>query len=240
MLPAGAESAADADSARLRDKGIYRNHSEANARRQPRIGIKTCERKLDMKEKLTGKDLINVGIFSAIYFVIVFAAAMLGMIPFLYPMLAVVVPLVGGIVFMLFLTKVKKFGMIWIMSVLMGILMLLVGMGYYALMIGTVTGLLAELIYRSGNYASAAKGILTHAVFSLWVFGNYLLFYLNHDSFMATREEMMGKEFVDTLNRLLPPWTWIVLLAVCFICGLLGGAFGSKLLKKHLRKAGIA
>ena len=193
-----------------------------------------------MKEKLTGKDLINVGIFSAIYFVIVFAAAMLGMIPFLYPMLAVVVPLVGGIVFMLFLTKVKKFGMLWIMSVLMGILMLLVGMGYYALMIGIVTGLLAELIYRSGNYASAAMGVLTHAVFSLWVFGNYLLFYLNHDSFMATREEMMGKEFVDTLNRLLPPWTWIVLLAVCFICGLLGGAFGSKLLKKHLRKAGIA
>lgn len=31
--------------------------------------------------KLTGKDLINVGIYSAIYFVIVFLIAMLGMVP---------------------------------------------------------------------------------------------------------------------------------------------------------------
>ena len=31
-----------------------------------------------MKEKLNGNDLINVGIFSAIYFVIVFITAMLG------------------------------------------------------------------------------------------------------------------------------------------------------------------
>ena len=30
-----------------------------------------------MKEKLNGKDLINIGIFSAIYFVIVFITAML-------------------------------------------------------------------------------------------------------------------------------------------------------------------
>ena len=35
--------------------------------------------------KLTGKDLINVGIYSAIYFVIVFIIAMLGMVPVLYP-----------------------------------------------------------------------------------------------------------------------------------------------------------
>lgn len=65
-----------------------------------------------MNGKLNGKDLVNVGIYSAIYFVIVFAVAMLGMIPIMYPMLAVIVPIVGGVVFMLFLTKVKKFGMI--------------------------------------------------------------------------------------------------------------------------------
>ena len=32
-------------------------------------------------KKLDGKDLINIGIFTAIYFVVVFAVAMLGMIP---------------------------------------------------------------------------------------------------------------------------------------------------------------
>ena len=35
--------------------------------------------------KLQAKDLINVGIFTAIYFVIFFAGMMLGYIPYLYP-----------------------------------------------------------------------------------------------------------------------------------------------------------
>lgn len=193
-----------------------------------------------MDKKLKGKDLLNIGIYSAIYFAIVFGIAMLGMVPILYPMLVVFCPLIGGIVFMLFLTKVKKFGMIWIMSVLMGLLMLVCGMGIYPLIVSVVTGLLAELIYKSGNYASASKGILTHGVFSLWIFANFLLFYINHDSYLATREEMIGPEYVETLNKILPLWSWIILLVVCFVFGLLGGLLGRKMLKKHLTKAGIA
>ncbi len=193
-----------------------------------------------MDKKLKGKDLLNIGIYSAIYFAIVFGIAMLGMVPVLYPMLVVFCPLIGGIVFMLFLTKVKKFGMIWIMSVLMGLLMLVCGMGIYPLIVSVVTGLLAELIYKSGNYASASKGILTHGVFSLWIFANFLLFYINHDSYLATREEMIGPEYVETLNKILPLWSWIILLVVCFVFGLLGGLLGRKMLKKHLTKAGIA
>ena len=151
-----------------------------------------------MKEKLNGKDLINIGIFSAIYFVIVFITAMLGMVPILYPMLTVICPLVGGVVYMLFLTKVKKFGMIWIMSILMGILMLVCGMSWYALAIGVFSGLIADLIFKSGNYCGAVKGVISHAVFSLWIFGNYLLFYLNHESYMKTREEMVAKNMLTS------------------------------------------
>ena len=33
------------------------------------------------ENKLKGRDLINIGVFGAIYFVILFAVAMLGMIP---------------------------------------------------------------------------------------------------------------------------------------------------------------
>ena len=48
--------------------------------------------------KLQGKDLINVGIFTAIYFVVMMAIAMLGFIPIFLPLLIVLVPLIGGIV----------------------------------------------------------------------------------------------------------------------------------------------
>ena len=57
---------------------------------------------------MKGKDLINIGIFSAIYFVIVFIIAMLGMIPIFLPLLSVLVPIFGGIPFMLFLTNVRN------------------------------------------------------------------------------------------------------------------------------------
>ena len=115
---------------------------------------------------MKGKDLINIGIFSAIYFVIVFIVAMLGFIPIFLPLLAVFVPLLGGVVFMLFLTRVKKFGMIWIMSVIMGLLMLLTGMSWPPLAVSVISGLLAELVYKSGNYKSASKAVII-SLFSL-------------------------------------------------------------------------
>lgn len=193
-----------------------------------------------MKEKLTGKDLINVGIYSAIYFVIVMACAMLGVIPVMFPLLSVFVPILGGIVFMLFLTKVKKFGMIWIMSILMGILMLLTGMSYYALVVGIFSGLAAEWIYRSGKYASASKAVLTNAVFSLWLVANYLILYLDREYFLTSRAESVGQAYADSVDKLLPPWSFAVLVVVCFLCGLIGGLLGRKMLAKHFKKAGIA
>lgn len=42
--------------------------------------------------KLQAKDLINVGIFTAIYFVIFFAGMMLGYIPIFIPLLGLVCP----------------------------------------------------------------------------------------------------------------------------------------------------
>ena len=57
------------------------------------------------KEKIKAKDLITVGIFTAIQFVVCMAVAMLGYIPIFIPLLAVLVPLIGGIPFMLFLTN---------------------------------------------------------------------------------------------------------------------------------------
>ena len=81
------------------------------------------------ENKLKGKDLINIGIYAAIYCVIMTCIAMLGYIPIMMPMLAVLCPLIGGIPIMLFYTKVKKFGMITIMGIIVGIYLWVTGMG---------------------------------------------------------------------------------------------------------------
>ena len=88
--------------------------------------------------RLNGKDFINIGIFTAIYFVIVFAVACLGFIPIFMVLICGIIPLVAGIPYMLYLTRVKKFGMITIMGLLVGIIMpmLLTADSYYATMRG--------------------------------------------------------------------------------------------------------
>ena len=126
--------------------------------------------------KLKGKDLINIGIYAAIYCVIMTAVAMLGFIPIMMPMLCALVPLVGGIPMMLFMTKVDKFGMITIYSMIVGLFLWITGMGYWPFIFGIVFGLIADLIAKSGNYKSAAKTICSYAVFCLVIFGNLSLF----------------------------------------------------------------
>lgn len=110
-----------------------------------------------MKQKIQPKDLITTGIFTAIMFVICMGVAMLGYIPIFIPLLSVLVPLVGGIPFMLFLTKVKKFGMVLIMAVLMALVIAFMGMGVWVIATGPIAGILADLILRSGDYKSVKK-----------------------------------------------------------------------------------
>ena len=66
--------------------------------------------------RLEGKDLITIGIYTVIYVVIVMLVAMLGFIPIFISLLAVLCPLIGGIPYMLYVTKAKKFGMTAIMG----------------------------------------------------------------------------------------------------------------------------
>ena len=94
------------------------------------------------RNRLNGKDFINIGIYTAIYFVISIALAMTGLIPIFLILLSSMIGIVGGIPFMLFLTKVKKSGMILIMSTIMGILMFVTGMTWMPIPFYVLTGLI--------------------------------------------------------------------------------------------------
>lgn len=133
---------------------------------------------MNNSNKLQAKDLVNVGIYSAIYLVITCVLSFLSLIPIFHPLLAVICPIAGGIPFMIFLTKSKKFGMITIMGIIMGIVMLLTGMGYFCLFTGPISAVVADLVAKSGKYISAKKSVLTCGIFSLWYIGNYLAVFI--------------------------------------------------------------
>ncbi len=194
---------------------------------------------MENSNRLNAKDLINVGIYTTICAVICCIVAMTGIIPIMMVLLVVFVPILTGIPYMMFLTKVKKFGMILILNILMGLLMWVTGMSFYALIVGIISGLIAELIYRAGDYKSKWHGILAYAVSGIYCWANYFGIFFNAEAYFSTRQNF-GQEYIDAVTGLLPVWMCPVLLAVDVICGIIGGMIGAKVLKKHFVKAGIA
>ena len=114
-----------------------------------------------MNNKLQAKDLINLGLFTVLYFVLGCCVAIpIGFVPIFLPILGALWTLITGIPFMLFLTRVKKFGMVTLMAILSGLLMGLTGMGYWGVPLGLIFGLLGDLILKFGNYKSAKRSLI--------------------------------------------------------------------------------
>lgn len=73
------------------------------------------------KSKLNGKDLISIGIFTAVYFILnLLIAAAMGFIPLVNMMIPFASSLVLGIPMMLYFSKIKKFGMVLITYIIYG------------------------------------------------------------------------------------------------------------------------
>ena len=190
-------------------------------------------------ESINGKDLINIGIYAAIFCVITTAISMLGFIPVLMPLLAVLVPLVGGVPMMLFYTKVGKFGMITIMSAIIGVFMTVTGMGIWPTVFGVACGLAADLIARNGNYESARATAMSYGVMCVTFFGCFLPLYLNINEYFASRSSY-GEDYVASLTAVMQPWTAPLILLSCLVFGILGALFGQRMMAKHFQRAGIA
>ena len=190
--------------------------------------------------KLKGKDLINIGIYAAIYCVIMTAVAMLGFIPIMMPMLCVIVPLVGGIPYMLFLTKVDKFGMITIYSIIVGLFLWVTGMGYWPFIFGIIFGFIADFVAKKGSYKSGMKDILSSGIFNLVIFGNFVPLIINADEYFKTRQSF-SEDYVNELSQIMGhSWLMPALAVASVVFGILGGMLGKRVLKKHFEKAGIA
>lgn len=192
-------------------------------------------------KKLTVKDFITIGIFTAIVFVVEFACGMLGFIhPYIVASYVIMIPLVGAIPMMLFYTKVEKFGMITIMSILIAIIMFVTGMGYLGAPLIIVAGILADLIAKSGGYKNMKKIAFSYAVFCLWICANYFPVIVTAKQYRA--DLLAGGfsiEYCDSLFGAINANTIWILMILCLIFGYVGAYFGKSVVKKHFEKAGI-
>ena len=194
-----------------------------------------------MNEKIQAKDLISLGLFTVLYFVLGCCVAIpIGFVPVFLPVLGALWTLITGIPFMLYAVRVKKFGLVTIMAILSGLLMGLTGMGYWGILTGAVFGVLGDLLMKSGEYRSAKKTILGYGVFSLWMVGTYIPMYFMVEQSRADFAAGFGEEYADKVMSVMPTWSLILMVAGIFVFAILGGLLGKAVLKKHFVKAGIA
>ena len=192
-------------------------------------------------KKLTPKDFITVGIFTAIIFVVEFACGILGYIhPYIVASYVIMIPLVGAIPMMLFYSKVDKFGMITIMSILIAIIMFVTGMGYLGAPLIILAGVVADLIAKSGEYKSFKKIMISYGIFCLWICANYFPVIITADSYRKNLVDAgYSAEYCNNLFKAINSKTVAILLVLCFIFGCIGAFIGKAVVKKHFEKAGI-
>ena len=194
-----------------------------------------------MNNRLTVKDLINVGVFTALYIVIFFVSSFVGYIPLLMVLLPVICAVVVGIPFMLFLSKVHTFGMVTIMSIILGLSTVLLGRPWPVLIIAIIAGVIADLVMKSGSYKSVKLSVIGSGIFSTWMMGMALpMFFGYREPYFESIRAGYGDAFADTLYAITPDWMFFAMIALCVVGGILGGLLGAKVLKKHFKKAGMA
>ena len=192
-------------------------------------------------EKLTGKELITVGIFTAITVVVGMVAAMtLSAVPIGFLCIGLVSPIVCGIPMMLYMSKIKKFGMLMIMAAINGVMLLLSGMGWEGLAFGLIAAFLAEVIIAKGGYSSKKMNVVSNGVYSLATAANYIHWINATDEFIAQRAAAYGEHFINTtVGYFKHPWMMPLVIVMCFAGGVIGGLLGNAVLKKHFERSGL-
>ena len=123
---------------------------------------------------LKGRDLINIGIFTAIYFVIQFVFMLCGGIhPALWVFMPALDGLFAGIPFMLMCAKVQKPGAVVIMGLIVALIYFATGM-FTPLILAMMAAscVVAEVIRAVARYRSFLGNAVAYAVFGLGMCGS--------------------------------------------------------------------
>ncbi len=164
---------------------------------------------------------------------------MMGIIPILFLIYPTVLGIVAGTVVMLFMAKVQKPWALFIFGMISPLVMFAAGHTYVVVVLSLIVMIIAELIRKIGNYNSFKYNMLSYAVFSTWICSSMMQMLLAKEKYLQMSIEMMGKDYVDAMEKLITyPHMALVALGA-FLGGIIGAYIGKALLKKHFEKAGI-
>lgn len=193
-------------------------------------------------KRLKGKDLITIGIFSAIYFVINFIFMLCGGIhPIMWMLMPGFIAVFAGIPFMLMVAKVQKTGAVFLMGFITGLIYFATGQFTVVILIFMVISCgLAEISRYVSKYNSFKGNALSYLFFSYGMVGSPLPIWLFRADFLAQiQEQGMPADYVSAVEALSSNSMLVVLFVAPAIGAVIGMFIAKALFKKHFEKAGI-
>lgn len=194
------------------------------------------------KNKLKTKDLIYAGAFAALYIIALMIIVMgFGMLPILYLISPLFVGMIAATIYMMYVSKVKKMGAIFILAALFGLIMSSSGHGLTILLV-LPFGIIAELIAKAGGYKSKKMFSLSYIVFNLTMVAPFYNLYFASESFIDECGQYYGADYANAIESVLTKFGFglVALQAVVAVVGAaIGVVIANKLFQKHFEKAGI-
>ena len=187
------------------------------------------------------KRLISAGVFIALYFVVFAIIGCCCMpVPILYLCMMSFVALLAAPVYQMLLAKAPMHGPIFIAAVLPCLFLLLQGNIWIVILSGIVAGLAAEITAGIGKFRNKAWNLISYLFFTQNLLCGFLPIWVMRDYyFQDTLERGMSNQFCDTLRAMTPVWVLVAMVFGTILCSIIGTVFGSRLIKKHLEKAGM-
>ena len=193
-------------------------------------------------KKLQVKDLVTIGIFTAVYFVLnVIVMVCGGFAPPVWIFMPAILSIICGVVYSPLTAKVQKGGAVFIMGMITALIYSVRGSFVLVLLVTyLVSSLLAEAVRKKTGYNSIKGNIISYAFFSLGMTGDVLpVWMFREESTAQMVSKDMPQDYIDALNAFTSPAVLIIMLAATFILAFAGGYLGRAIMKKHLEKAGM-
>ncbi len=188
----------------------------------------------DTRSTTLTRDLITVGVFTALYVVVMAVVGQVGaLIPIGQVLGPLYIPIICGIPFMLFLSRVQRFGLITAMGVIVGLLYLVTGQSFVATILGIVLGVAADLIARAGSYRRWPVLLAAYAVFAEMSIGMVIPLFFQREAVIARLSTRHDTAWVDQIVALTPSWMFYLMIVMILVGAVIGGFLGRAVFRKH-------
>ncbi len=189
---------------------------------------------------LNVRDLINVGLFGILVAILTFLSGFIGFLPVLIPFTQLMVGLVTGPVNMLYSTRIKKAGMLFIQQLIVALLFGLTAHGIWIIFTTIISAIIAEIVLKMGNYNSVKYARLAFIVTAIGGIGNWIPIFIGRDKYIEKMIQMgYSQDYIDAMMKVLPQWILIPMTILGMIGMFIGCTIGISILKKHFIKAGM-